>query len=160
MKKADGAFMQAYNAQAAVDAAHQIIVSATVTAQAADAPHLVPVASAIAKNTGRAPRRLSADAGYYSEDAVTALVAQGIDPYIASDKVKHGQAIPPVPRGRIPAALSAKARMQRSCAPRLGTPCIRCARRSSSRSSDRSKRPGIYPLRLRGLTKSAASGRS
>ena len=120
MKNADGAFIQAYNAQAAVDAAHQIIVSATVTAQAADAPHLVPVATAIAENTGHAPRRLSADAGYYSEDAVTALVAQGIDPYIASDKVTHGQPVPPAPRGRIPAALSAKARMQRKLRTQAG----------------------------------------
>jgi len=120
MKNADGAFIQAYNAQAAVDAAHQIIVSATVTAQAADAPHLVSVATAVAENTGHAPRRLSADAGYYSEDAVTALVAQGIDPYIASGKVTHGQPIPPTPRGRIPAALSAKARMQRKLRTQTG----------------------------------------
>ena len=154
MKKADGAFMQAYNAQAAVDAAHQIIVSATVTAQAADAPHLVPVASAIAKNTGRAPRRLSADAGYYSEDAVTALVAQGIDPYIASDKVKHGQPIPPTPRGRIPVALSAKARMQRKLRTQVGHAVYKMRKAIVEPVFGQIKEARQFTrFRLRGLTK-------
>jgi transposase len=154
MKKADGAFIQAYNAQAAVDAAHQIIVSATVTAQAADAPHLVPVATAVAANTGHAPRRLSADAGYYSEDAVTALVAQGIDSYIASDKVKHGQAIPPVPRGRIPAALSAKARMQRKLRTQAGHAVYKMRKAIVEPVFGQIKEARQFTrFRLRGLTK-------
>ncbi len=120
MKNADGAFVQAYNAQAAVDAAHQLIVATDVTAQPADAPHLEPMATAITENTGHPPARLSADAGYFSEAAVNALVAYEIDPYIATEKVKHSQPVPPAPRGRIPTALSVKERMQRKLRTKAG----------------------------------------
>jgi transposase len=120
MKNSDGAFVQAYNAQAAVDAEHQIIVATDVTAQPADAPHLPPMATAIAENTGQAPQRLSADAGYFSEAGVTALVAREIDPYIATEKVKHGAPVPPVPRGRIPNDLSVKDRMRRKLRTKAG----------------------------------------
>jgi len=120
MKNADGAFIQAYNAQAAVDAAHHLIVATDVTAQPADARHLEPMATAIMETTGQPPARLSADAGYFSEDAVTALGAHGIDPYIATEKVKHSQPVPPAPRGRIPTALSIKDRMQRKLRTQAG----------------------------------------
>jgi transposase len=120
MKNADGAFVQAYNAQAAVDAHHQIIVATDVTAQPADAPHLVPMATAIAENTAHAPTRLSADAGYFSEANVTAELVQEIDLYIATGKVKHGAPVPPAPRGRIPDALPVKERMQRKLRTKAG----------------------------------------
>ena len=42
MKDADKAFIQGYNAQAAVNAHAQVIVACAVTNQAADAPHAVP----------------------------------------------------------------------------------------------------------------------
>ncbi|HEX8826596.1 MAG TPA: transposase, partial [Xanthobacteraceae bacterium] len=120
MKNADGAFIQAYNAQAAVDAAHHLIVATDVTARAADAPHLQPMATAIATNTGHRPRRLSADAGYFSEDAIQALGATAIDAYIATEKVKHGQRLAPAVRGRIPAGLSVKERMCRKLQTKAG----------------------------------------
>jgi len=120
MKNADGAFVQAYNAQAAVDADHQIIVAADVTAQPADAPHLEPMTTAIVAQTGHAPQRLSADAGYFSEAAVTALGAHEIDPYIATEKVKHSQSVPRAPRGRIPHDLSVKERMRRKLRTKAG----------------------------------------
>jgi len=120
MKNADGAFVQAYNVQAAVDAAHQIIVATDVTAQPTDAPHLQPMATTIAANTGQPPQRLSADAGYFSEDGVKALGAVEIDPYIAPEKTKHSQSVPAAPRGRIPKTLSVKARMQRKLRTKAG----------------------------------------
>ena len=119
MKNSDGAFVQAYNAQAAVDAEHHIIVATNVTAQPADAPHLEPMATAIEQNTGQLPKRLSADAGYFSEHAVTALAPQ-TDLYIATEKVKHSQAVPPTPRGRIPNTLSVKERMRRKLRTKAG----------------------------------------
>lgn len=120
MKNADGAFVQAYNAQVAVDAHHQLIVAADVTNQPADAPHLVPMATAIMQNTGQPPMRLSADAGYFSEQNVLTLTGHGIDPYIATEKVKHSQPTPPAPRGRIPASLSVKERMRRKLRTKAG----------------------------------------
>jgi len=119
MKNADGAFVQAYNVQAAVDAAHQLIVATEVTAQCADAPHLAPLTTAIEQNTGQLPTRLSADAGYFSEATVATLQAR-IDLYIATEKVKHSQLIPAAPRGRIPTTLSVKDRMRRKLRTQAG----------------------------------------
>src|SRR4030081_1289833 len=66
MKSKDG-FVQAYNAQAAVDAEAQIIVAHDVTQSAVDCGQLVPMTDAIETNLGRKAEQLSADAGYCSE---------------------------------------------------------------------------------------------
>jgi transposase len=120
MKNADKAFVQAYNAQAAVEGSHQIIVACTVTNQASDAPHAAPLADAVIANTGQTPTRLLADAGYWSEDNVTALTARRIEPILATGKVKHGEPPPPPPRGRIPTALSPKERTRRKLRTKRG----------------------------------------
>jgi transposase len=120
MKNSDGAFVQAYNAQIAVDAAQQMIVATDVTAQPADAPHLQPMTTAILEHTQQPPQRLSADAGYFSEDGVTAVVAAEIDPYIATRKEKHSEAPTPAPRGRIPHGLPVKGRMERKLGTKAG----------------------------------------
>ena len=72
MKSKDG-FVQAYNAQAAVDAEAQIIVAQDVTQSAVDSGQLVPMTDAIETNLGRKPEQLSADAGYCSEANLEAL---------------------------------------------------------------------------------------
>ncbi|MDR7574487.1 MAG: IS1182 family transposase [Armatimonadota bacterium] len=120
MKNADGAFIQAYNAQVAVDRKHQIIVAADVMAQAADAPHLVPMVETIVQNTGEDPDRLIADAGYFSEANVTALTGREIEAFITPDKTKHTQPTPPAPRGRIPTQLSLQERMRRKLRTKAG----------------------------------------
>ncbi len=120
MKSSDGAFIQAYNAQAAVDSQEQIIVAADVTAQAKDAPHLVPMVDGVEQQTGQRPDRVSADAGYFSEENVTALADRQIDAFIAPRKVKHTQPAPQAPRGRIPKDLSVRDRMQRKLATKAG----------------------------------------
>jgi len=107
-------------AQLAVDAAHQIIVAADVTAQAADAPHLAPMTTAILENTRQTPQRLSADAGYFSEDGLNAVVTAEIDPYIATQRQKHSDPPSAAPRGRIPQGLPAKARMERKLRTQAG----------------------------------------
>lgn len=120
MKNADGAFIQAYNAQVAVDARHQIIVAADVTNQAADAPHLLPMVDAIEQNTGMPPTRLLADAGYFSEPNVSTVQAREIEAFIPPDKIKHTHALPAAPRGRIPQALSVRDRMRRKVRTKVG----------------------------------------
>jgi hypothetical protein len=60
-------FVQAYNCQAAVDEAHQIVVAQAVTNQAPDAEHFVPMLEQVAANCGAHATRTTADAGYYSE---------------------------------------------------------------------------------------------
>lgn len=119
MKMADGAFAQAYNAQVAVDRARQIIVATTVTAQSVDAPHLPGMLEALQDNLD-APRRLTADAGYFSEANVQALHAAHIQALIPPDKLKHSEPIPPAPRGRIPKQLSPKDRMRRTLQTKAG----------------------------------------
>ena len=66
------------------------------------------------------PEEVSAEAGYYSAKAVEGLSALGVDPFIAPDKTRHGQTIPPAPRGRIPANLSARDRMRRKLRTKRG----------------------------------------
>jgi len=70
MKNADKAYIQGYNAQAAVDSTSQIIVAAEVTNQAADVNHLEFMVQSVKTNTGHSPKELSADAGYFSEDNI------------------------------------------------------------------------------------------
>lgn len=85
-----GAFVQAFNAQAVVDSHAQIIVAEAVTNQAADAQHLPPMLDRIQDNTGRQAEKLSADAGYFSEQNIEAVAQSGVDAYIAVGRKKHG----------------------------------------------------------------------
>lgn len=113
MKNADKAFIQGYNAQAAVDAQTHLIVAADLTNQAADAPHLVATLEQVQANTGGVPQELSADAGYWSEENLAALAQRGIEPFIPPEKVKHSewrkQAPPEEP---LPKDASARERMR------------------------------------------------
>lgn len=113
-------FIQAYNAQAAVDSAHQVIVAAEVTNKPADRGQAEPMMEVVKQNTGRLPRQMSADAGYFSSDAVTNLTVQGIDVYMPPDKMGHRTALPPAPRGRIPKDLSVVDRMRRKLRTKKG----------------------------------------
>ena len=105
-------FEQAYNAQAAVDSANQVIVAAEVTDQPSDKRQAVPMMEQVNANTGGLPREMSADAGYFSSDAVTELTDDGIDVYMPPDKMRHAYKMPAAPRGRIPKGLSVADRMR------------------------------------------------
>jgi Transposase DDE domain len=91
MKARDG-FIQGYNAQAAVDAAHQVIVAQGLTNQASDAPQLDPMRASIKANTGRQARELSADAGYCSEQNLAAVHRRHIRGDVATGRQRHGTA--------------------------------------------------------------------
>jgi Transposase DDE domain len=91
MKSKDG-FVQAYNAQAAVDAEAQIIVAHVVTQSAVDGGQLVPMTDAIETNLGRKPAQLSADAGYCSEANIEALENRNIDAYVATGRARDAVA--------------------------------------------------------------------
>jgi len=113
-------FIQAYNAQAAVDSAHQVIVAAEVTNKPTDRCLAEPMMAAVEANTGQLPREMSADAGYFSSDAVKNLTALGIDVYLPPDKIGHRFTLPPAPRGRIPKSLSTVDRMRRKLRTKKG----------------------------------------
>src|SRR6516165_5891241 len=87
MKSKDG-FVQAYNAQATVDAEAQIIVAQDVTQSAVDCGQLLPMIDAVEKNLGRKPEQASADSGYCSEANLEALESRHIDGYVATSRAK------------------------------------------------------------------------
>jgi transposase len=91
MKSKDG-FVQAYNAQAAVDGEAQIIVAHDVTQSAVDCGQLVGMTDAIETNLGRKPEQLSADAGYCSETNLEALENRNIDAYVATGRARDAVA--------------------------------------------------------------------
>lgn len=113
-------FEQAYNAQAAVDSAHQVIVAAEVTDQPSDKRQAVPMMKQVKENTGALPREMSADAGYFSSDAVKDLTADGVDVYMPPDRMHHTYKMPEAPRGRIPKGLSIADRMRRKLRTKQG----------------------------------------
>jgi transposase len=113
MKTADGSFHYCYTAQAVVDESHQVVVATSLTNRVADCPELPQMLDQVEQNTGTAPKILLADAGYFSGDNVDATVARGVDPYLATGRLRHGEEPPPAPRGRIPKDLTPKGRMAR-----------------------------------------------
>jgi len=91
MKTKDG-FIQGYNAQAAVDAASQVIVAHALSNAGNDQQQLAPMLDAIEANTGELPEELSADAGYCSEANLEFLAQKRINGYLATGRQKHGEA--------------------------------------------------------------------
>jgi transposase len=82
MKMGNG-FEQSYNAQAAVDETHQIIVAVSVTNCAADNAQLIPMIEATKQTTGELPQQVVADAGYRSEANFEQAEAMKVDVIVA-----------------------------------------------------------------------------
>ena len=113
-------FLQAYNCQAVVDHAHQVIVAARATNQSSDKQQAAAMMQETIDNVGAVPREVSADAGYYSAKAVDDLQALGVDPFVAPEQTRRGRVVPPAPRGRIPSQLSPRDRMRRKLRTKRG----------------------------------------
>lgn len=147
-------FQQAYNCQAVVDSAHQVIVAARATPQASDKEQATVMTAEAIDNAGAVPKEVSADAGYYSARAVAELQALGVDPYVAPDKTRHGRVPPPVPRGRIPLHLSPRDRMRRKLQTKRGRQryALRMATAEPVFGQIKQGR-GFRQFRLRGLEK-------
>jgi transposase len=92
MDGATKSFTQAYNAQAAVDSHEQIIVAAALTQEVNDKKQLVPMLEQVTQNLGRKPEQASADAGYFSEAAVSDEKVAGIELLVPPDRQKHSGA--------------------------------------------------------------------
>ena len=125
MKQSNKGFDYSYNAQAVVDGADQIIVSAEVTREANDKKQALPMARAAIENLKAAgierpkgadgtpvPIPNTADTGYFSEAAVGGLEQIGMEPYLAVERQKHHEAAV-APEATSPAAgASAKEKMK------------------------------------------------
>ena len=107
----DGAtkgFEQAYNAQAVVDSESQVIVASGVTQQTNDKKQLLPMVKKTEENAGSKPEKLSADAGYFSEENLADEQLAGIDLYVPPDRQKHGEKPPPATGPPPPGATAAE----------------------------------------------------
>ena len=124
MKTADGSFAQCFNAQAVVDADHQVIVATDLNNCAADSQNFTPMMEQARRNTGRAPKQALADAGYCSEanleDAAKLTERDGTEFLIAPGRLGHDEIVEPAPRGRIPTGLTLKQRMARKLRTKTG----------------------------------------
>lgn len=103
--RASKSYVQAYNAQAAVDSHAQVIVACGVTQETSDVQQFVPLLTQVQTNTGQRPAVVTADAGYFSAANLTAPVAQGIECCVPPDRQTHGRlAADPTGRSRSPVA--------------------------------------------------------
>jgi len=118
LKGSDG-WMQGYNAQAAVDADHQVIVAIGVSNQSSDAVHLLPMLERTLANAGQLPDAFIADAGYCSTANLEACEDRGLNAYISTSRQQHGQR-PRPSRGRPPKDLDARGRMERKLRSKAG----------------------------------------
>lgn len=78
----DGAskrFLQGYNAQIAVDGAHQCIVAHAVTQQENDRGQLAPMLEQVQYNVQAKPELVLADMGYWNQETVVAQQQAGYD---------------------------------------------------------------------------------
>jgi transposase len=111
--KGPDTFVQAYNAQIAVEPELQLIVGQAVTEQANDKQQLLPMMNKVVEQSGQKPTVVLADSGYFSEANVRGAAAMEIEVYIAVGKQKHGDIALPSPSGRIPKAATPQQRMRR-----------------------------------------------
>jgi transposase len=108
----DGAFLQAYNAQIAVDEEHQIIVAAALSNQAPDAEYFEPILRRVVQNCDAVPDRVTADSGYFSADNVRCAEHIGSEPFISTGKHRNDGAQiggAPRPKTTTPAKLAMRA---------------------------------------------------
>ena len=109
MKGRDG-FIQAHNAQAAVDGQAQVILAHRLTNNATDQDALVPLLDAVAANTKAKPAEVSADSGFCSEADLAALAERGVRGYVATGRAKHPDGGEAQRRGRLVSAMRRKLR--------------------------------------------------
>ncbi|MEW6406360.1 MAG: IS1182 family transposase [Chloroflexota bacterium] len=93
MPSSDKGFVQAYNAQAAVDVDTMLIVESHLSQATNDKQEIVPALAALKDLPDELGQvdTLLADAGYYSDANVTSCEQSGIDPLIPPSRDKHNQ---------------------------------------------------------------------
>jgi transposase len=86
-----GGVVQGYNAQIAVDGAHQIIVSQRVQTSPADCKALAPLLAAARSVLRVNPKEVSADAGYCTNANLAHLARRRINSFLAPGRARHSQ---------------------------------------------------------------------
>jgi transposase len=80
--RAGEGIVPAYNAQLAVDGAHQVILACAVDTAANDHGHLAPLVEQVQQTCGKAPEKVLADGSYASIDGISQAEAQGVAVYV------------------------------------------------------------------------------
>ena len=119
MKGPDG-FVQAYNAQIAVEPGLQLIVGQAVTQQANDKKQLLPMIDKVKQQSGQTVKEALADSGYCSEENLRAAKKKKVDLYVATGKQKHHSPALPCRRGPIPKSATLVDRMKRKLTTQAG----------------------------------------
>lgn len=124
MKTSNKGFDQCGNAQI-VTTEDQIILAADVTNQANDVRQVEPMVEQLQSNVAAADldgevREFIADAGYYSKSNTDAVTDAGMNPFIATQRLKHSEEIPDCAKGRTPGNLTPKQRMARKLRTKKG----------------------------------------
>jgi hypothetical protein len=147
-----GGFIAGYNAQIAVDAAHQIIVAQRLITNPADFAGLIPLVDQARMNLGRKLREVSGDTGFATEANLDAMAERRVRTYLSPGRIRHGDTAPAA--GRI---LKRKPRMQA-----MAQTIRRAGRRTRYRLRKQVVEPvfghikqarGFRQFLLRGLTK-------
>lgn len=120
LMQSGGSYLQGYNCQVAVDSDHQVIVAVGVSNQPPDVEHLEPMLQRITATAGALLEVMTMDAGYWSEGNAKCCSDQGIDAYIATGRLPHGQP-PPPKRGPLPRDADARTRMARKLRSKQGS---------------------------------------
>jgi transposase len=154
---ASKAFEQSYNGQIEVDSECQVIVACAVTQEGNDKQQVKPMVERMKANLGgRRPKRMTMDNGYYTDGNAAYLEEEGIGGYIATGRLKHGEKVPPAPRGRIPKRLTTEERMARKLRTQKGR-CTYAKRKEIVEPvvGQLKERRGFRRFLLRGLEKVA-----
>jgi len=119
MPGADG-FVQAYNAQIAVEPDFQLIVGQNVTQATNDKQQLVPAVEAIKEQAGQKPQEVLTDSGYCSEANLKYLEKKKIEGFVATDRESYRDREEPGPRGPLPQGATRVDHMRRKLQTKMG----------------------------------------
>src|SRR5437016_14282870 len=119
MPGADG-FVQAYNAQIAVEPDFQLIVGQRVTQASNDKQQLKPTVEAIGEQAGQKPQEVLTDSGYCSDANLKYLEKKKIEGFIATDRESYRNRDQPGPRGPLPLGATRVDRMRRKLQTKAG----------------------------------------
>ena len=116
----EGGFVQAYNAQIAVEPDFQWIVGQRVTQAANDKQQLQPTLEAMRQQAGQKPQEVITDSGYCSEANLKYLEKKKIEGFIATDRESYRDRQQLGPRGPLPQGATRVDRMRRKLQTKVG----------------------------------------
>ena len=114
-------FERCYKGQAMVDDLCQVIVASNLSQRANDSEEVELVLDILEENLGGIPHgmEITTDAGYFSETNLMLLGDALLDPFMATQKMKHGEVLPSV-RGKPPQDMTPRERIIRKLCTKRG----------------------------------------